>query len=203
MQGRRSDISRKNKSHGADRVKFSPASLVVKRRMGGSDQQNLVAAARAHASCFNFSPPSHPSQTRSPRGEIGILREQICRLIEHEAARVARQQNLRPSDPGLDWVEESQIPVVSLSFSESRSILECLHRHPQIGQAEQEFLTYTIQAVGYILGMQSSLFDNSGCVRRRAKQVAGILADGVQRHGSLTPLTSSFPGLPLDVSPIV
>ena len=203
MQGRRSGISRKNKSNGADRVKFSPASPVVKRRIGGSDQQNLVAAARARASCFNFPSPSHQSKTRSPRGKIGILREEICRLIENEAARVAKQESFHQSSPDPDWDEESQVLVASLSFLDSHSILECLARHRQIGQAEQEFLMYTIQAVGYILGMQSSLFENAAYVRRRAKQVAGILADGVQRHGSPTPLTSSFPSLLLDLSPIV
>ena len=199
MQGRGSGISRKNKSSGADQVKFSPRSLVVKRGIGGSDQPSPVAAARVRTSWPNFVPPSHQSKKRGPRGEIRILQEDICRLIENQAARIAKQQSLRQSDPDLDWDQQSQGPVASLSFSHSHSILEGLRRHPMIGPAEQEFLTYTIQAVGYILGMQCSLFENSAYVRRRAKQVARILADGVRGHGSPAPLTSSFPSLLLDL----
>jgi hypothetical protein len=202
MQGRRSGSSSTNERKGADRVRFSPASFVVKRRIGGSDQQILVAAARAGASCFNYAPLSQPSKQRSSRSEIRILESDISRLIENEAARVAKQR-VRQRPPGFNWGEGSHAAVASFSVAHSQSILERLRRHPQIGQAEQEFLTYTIQAVGYILGMQSSLRENSSYVRRRAKQVAAILADGVQCHGSRAPLASSFPSLLLDLRPVI
>jgi hypothetical protein len=178
MQVRHSRITSKNKPIGS-RDKFSPASVAVTRRIGGSDQQTLVAAARVRLSRSDAAiVPRQPKRSEF-KTETRILQEDICRLIENESLRIAKQQSFLCGGTMQGSEESSGLQVLMVAFSSPQSTLEYLGRHRQISQAERQFLTYTIQAVSFMLGMDPVVSRNIACIRRRAKEVAGILANAI------------------------
>jgi hypothetical protein len=178
MQVRHSRTTSKSKQIGS-RNKFSPASLAVQRRVGGSDQQSLVAAARVRLSRSDVAVVPRQPRRSDFRTETKILQQDICRLIENEALRITKQQTFLNSGATQVGEESSALQVLAVAFSSPQSTLEYLGRHRQINEAECQFLTHTIQAVSFVLGMDPAISRSFACVRRRAKQVAGILANAI------------------------
>ena len=177
MQGSHSHITRKKQL--GSRHKFSPASPTLMRRIGGSDQENLVAAARPHLSRRDVAGVARQPRRSEFKTETRILEEDICRLIENESLRIAKQQSLLRSDATPESGESSNLQALSVAFSSPQSTLEFLGGHRQVNQAERQFLIYTIQAVSFVLGTNPAISKNLACLRRRAKQVAGILASAI------------------------
>ena len=178
MQVRHSRTTRKSKPIGS-RNKFSPALLAVQRRVGGSDQQPLVAAAPVRLSRSDVAVVPRPPRRSDFRTETKILQQDICRLIENEALRIAKQQSFLNSEATKVGEDSSGLQVLTVAFSSPQSTLECLGRHRQINETERQFLTYTIQAASFVLGMDPAISRSLACVRRRAKQVAEILASAI------------------------
>ena len=177
MQGSHSHITRK-KQLGSPQ-KFSPASPTLTRRIRGSDQENLVAAPRARLSHSDVAVVLRQPRRSEFKTETRILQEDICRLIENESLRIVKQQSFLRGGATPESGEPSNLQVLSVAFSSPQSSLEFLAGHRQINQAERQFLIYTIQAVSFVLGRNPAISRNSACLRRRAKQVAGILANAV------------------------
>ena len=169
---------RNSHSHGTrkkqlgSRNKFSPASLTVKRLIRGSDQENPVAAAPER---FNVTFVARQLRRLEFKTETRVLQEDICRLIENESLRIARQQSCLNGDAPEE--EFSRLQFLSVAFSSSPTLE--LGPHQQINQAERQFLTYTIQAVSFVFGTNPAISRNLACLRRRAKQIAGILANAI------------------------
>lgn len=178
MQVRHSRTTSKSKQIGS-RNQFSPASLAEQRRVGGSDQQPLVAAARIRLSRSHVAVVPRQPRRSDFRTDTKILQRDICHLIEKEALRIAKQQSFQDSGATPVAEEPSALQVLTVAFSSPQSTLEYLGRHRQINEAERQFLTYTIQAVSYVLGMDPAIARSLACVRRRAKQVAEILANAI------------------------
>jgi hypothetical protein len=178
MQVRHSCITSKSKQIGS-RNEFSPASLAEQRRVGGSDQQPLVAAARVRLSRSDVAAVPRQPRRSDFRTGTKILQRDICHLIENEALRIAKQQSSQDSGATPVGEESSALQVLTVAFSTPQSTLEYLRRHRQINEAERQFLTYTIQAVSFVLGMDPAISRSLACVRRRAKQVAEILANAI------------------------
>ena len=157
----------------------SPAMRVVKQSNGGSDHDNAIAAAGRVTRAQGV-------LSVAPRKRIRTLREDIYRLIEGEAARMSRARvACRASDAGDE--------IGQTFFSSAALILERLERHPRLGPQEREFLMCAIQAVGFALGTESVRMERSNRLRRRARWVANILADAMERN-ELALLHSEFFG---------
>lgn len=178
MQVRHSRTTNKGKQIGS-RNEFSPASLAVQRCVGGSDQQPLVTAAPVRLSSSDVTVVPRQPRRSGFRTDTKILQQDICRLIENEALRIAKQQSFLDSGATQGGGESSALQVLAVAFSSPQSTLEYLGRHRQINEAERQFLTYTIQAVSFVLGMDPAISRSLACVRRRAKQVAEILANAI------------------------
>jgi hypothetical protein len=166
------------KSQISFRHKFSPTSPTMTRRSHGSDQEKLVAAARLRFSGSDVAMVPRQPRRSEFKTETRILQEDIRRFIENESLRIAKQQSFLRSGATPESGESSNLQVLSM-FSSPQSTLEFLGRHQQINQAERQFLTYTIQAVSFVLGTNPAISKNLACLRRRAKQVAGILASAI------------------------
>ena len=65
--------------------------------------------------------------------------------------------------------------------------------HSELGSQERQFLMCAIQAVGFALGTESARAEKSNRIRRRAKWVASILSDAMERN-ELAILRSDFFG---------
>lgn len=177
MQGSHSHITRKKQL--SSRHKFSPASPTMTRRIGGSDQEKPVAAARARLYRSDVAVVLRQTRRSEFKTETRVLEEDICRLIENESLRIAKQQRFLRSDGTLGNGESGNLQVLSAAFSSPQATPEFLDRHQQINQAERQFLTYTIQAVSFVLGTNPAISNKISCLRRRAKQVAVILANAI------------------------
>jgi hypothetical protein len=173
MQGSHSHSARKKQL--GSRNKFSPASLTVTRLLRGSDQENLAAAAQERFSQSNVAVLPRPPRRSEFKTETRILQEEICRLIENESLRIATQQSFLNGDAPEE--ESSRLQFLSVAFSSSPTLE--LGRYQQINQAERQFLMYTIQAVSFVLGTNPAISRNLARLRRRAKQIAGILANAI------------------------
>src|SRR5215469_3991707 len=136
MQGRHSRI-KGNKQIGS-RNKFSPTSLTVTRRIGGSVQKNLVAAARVHFSRSEAAFVPHKPRRSQFKTDSKILQEDICRFIENEAWRIAKQQSFLGSEV-TEHNEAFTLQALTVAFSSPKSTLEFLGRHRQINHAERQF----------------------------------------------------------------
>lgn len=167
------------KSQISSRHKFSPTSTTMPRRVGGSDQKNLIAAARLRFSGSDVAMVPRQPRRSEFKTETRILREDLCRFIENESLRIAKQESFLRCGPMPESAESSSLKVLSIAFSSPQSTLEFLGRHQQINQAERQFLAYTIQAVSFVFGTNPAISKNLACLRRRAKQVAGILANAI------------------------
>jgi hypothetical protein len=161
------------------RHKFSPTAPTMTRRSHGSDQEKLVAAVRLRFSGSDVAVVPRQPRRSEFKTETRILQEDIRRFIENESLRIAKQQSFLRSGATPESGESSNLQVLSIAFSSPQSTLEFLGRHQQINQAERQFLTYTIQAVSFVLGTNPAISKNLTCLRRRAKQMAGILANAI------------------------
>jgi hypothetical protein len=146
----------------------SPAVRVVKKRNGGGNQNRAIAAA---------GPGSKSSRS---------LREEIYLLIEAEAMRMSRTRTAYQE-------LETDGDIGRTFFSSAELILERLERHPQLGSQERQFLMCAIQAVGFALGTESLQVERNNRLRRRAKWVANILSDAMERN-ELALINSGFFG---------
>lgn len=165
MRDRVSARKSKNKLRSASSW-CSPAVRVVKQRKGGSDQNSVIAAARPGKPLITVA-QSSASTRRSPS-----LREEVYLLIEGEAVRMSRMRSARRTCEIGDEIART-------FFSSAELILERLERHPRLGPQERQFLVCAIQAVGFALGTES--VERSNRLRRRAKWVANILAEAMDR----------------------
>lgn len=160
----------------------SPAMRVVKERKGGSDQNSAIAAAGSGVRPLI----THGGSLVGARTRTRSLREEIFRLIEAEAIRMSRMRiNYRRPEVGDE--------IGRAFFSSAELILERLEMHPELGSQERQFLMCAIQAVGFALGTESASAEKSNRIRRRAKWVASILSDAMERN-ELALLQSDFFG---------
>ena len=160
----------------------SAAMRVVKQCKGGSDQNGAIAAAGA----ATMPPSTQRVPPLASRRRIRNLREEISHLIEAEAMRMSRMRiSYRTSEVGDE--------IGRAFFSSAELILERLEMHSELGSQERQFLMCAIQAVGFALGTESARAEKSNRIRRRAKWVASILSDAMDRN-ELAILRSDFFG---------
>ena len=155
---------------------FSSDVPVTQRRTRGSDQNHQPAVASVRV------PRRDPPSQRRPQGrsdfktEVEILQEDICRLIQNEARRIARQQRVLDSEAAQ---ESSRYLQMRVTFSNPQSMVESLARYREMTLPERQFLAYTIQAVSFVLGTHPVISRKVARIRNRAKQVAEILANAI------------------------
>jgi hypothetical protein len=171
MRARTPGITKSSTKQRAGSLRCSSPLLVVTQRKSGSDRKNAITTPGTGTA------PTVQQAPVSKSRDIGSLRDEIYRLIESEAIRMSR---LRISEPAFET--EAGDAIGQSFFSSAEAILERLHGHGQLNPQECQFLMCAIQAVGFALGTGSSHSGKNARLRRRAKWVAGILADAMERN---------------------
>lgn len=171
MRARTSGITKSSSKQHAGSVRCSSPLHVVTQHKSGADRKNAIATP-----CAETTPTVQEAPVAKSR-DFGSLREEIYRLIESEAIRMGR---LRVSEPPFET--EGGDAIGQSFFSSAEAILERLNGHGQLNPQERQFLMCAIQAVGFALGIGTSHSEKNARLRRRAKWVAGILADAMERN---------------------
>jgi hypothetical protein len=115
--------------------------------------------------------------------ETANLQRQISHLIGCEIARVAERHGpLLHRTSAKDHGIPVDLQMAASSFSTDTDAFDRLLRHLNISQQDRQFLSYTIQAVGFVLGMRTARCERLGSVRRQVREVAEILARAIEQH---------------------
>lgn len=175
MTVRNSQIAKHADNSLAVSGKYSRPSLLVQESKRGVNHKR-------HGDAVNV---VERKSARPPRSSAAArtLEEDIFDLIQCEIVRVATQRaSMQRASVMKDCGETIVAQMGAASFSNSLDAFGCLMRHRNISQPDRRFLMYTIQAVGFVLGMRTASCGRSDRVRRRAKQVAEILAQAIEQH---------------------
>jgi hypothetical protein len=176
MPARNSAIHKRSDHALAIPAKHCPESLVTSQSERGMQRNQVAVTSKVvrKESCL--------LETRAI--QTSNLQRQIHHLIVCEIERVAEQhgrllQRTSAKKHGIP----ADMQIAASSFSTDLNAFDPLMRHPKVSLQDREFLRYTIQAVGFVLGMRTARCAGLGSVRRQVREVAEILANAIeQRH---------------------